>query len=289
MTASRTSRGALSRRRTVATTATRTALLGLLVLGVAQGASVHGTPATDTQASGSADLLAGASADPGLTDLRGGLDTSRDAERSGTLTVTADGATTSVPLAGATLAETLEAAGILVGADDLVSAELSGAASDGDAVTIQRVARTVVTEEGASGRDSTSSTTFEVVTVDGVEVSRTEIASTETLGVLDSAIASGDNVEVGRLIAAQNGWTGSQWECLYSLWQKESRWLVTADNPTSSAYGIPQALPGSKMSSAGADWATNPATQVTWGIGYIEDVYGSPCAAWGHSQAHNWY
>ena len=66
---------------------------------------------------------------------------------------------------------------------------------------------------------------------------------------------------------------------------RESGWNVYADNPSSSAYGIPQALPGSKMASAGADWATNPVTQIRWGLGYIQDRYGSPCGAWGHSQS----
>jgi hypothetical protein len=70
---------------------------------------------------------------------------------------------------------------------------------------------------------------------------------------------------------------------------RESGWRVDANNASSSAYGIPQALPGSKMSSAGADWATNPATQIRWGLGYIEDRYGSPCGAWGHSQSYGWY
>jgi hypothetical protein len=64
---------------------------------------------------------------------------------------------------------------------------------------------------------------------------------------------------------------------------------VHADNPNSSAYGIPQALPGSKMASAGPDWANNPITQIRWGLGYIADRYGSPCGAWGHSQSHGWY
>ncbi len=63
----------------------------------------------------------------------------------------------------------------------------------------------------------------------------------------------------------------------------------SADNPSSSAYGIPQALPGSKMSSAGAGLGHQPATQIRWGLGYIQDRYGSPCSAWGHSQSNNWY
>jgi hypothetical protein len=64
---------------------------------------------------------------------------------------------------------------------------------------------------------------------------------------------------------------------------------VHADNPSSSAYGIPQALPGSKMAAAGADWQSNAATQIRWGLGYIKARYGSPCSAWGFKQSHGWY
>lgn len=77
--------------------------------------------------------------------------------------------------------------------------------------------------------------------------------------------------------------------CLSSLWMKESGWKSSALNASSGAYGIPQSLPGSKMASAGADWQTNPATQIKWGLGYIKGSYGSPCGAWAHSQATNWY
>lgn len=85
------------------------------------------------------------------------------------------------------------------------------------------------------------------------------------------------------------GWDTEQFGCLYALWAKESGWNHFAMNKSSGAYGIPQSLPGEKMASAGADWATNPATQITWGLGYIEARYGTPCAAWGHSQQKNWY
>ena len=85
------------------------------------------------------------------------------------------------------------------------------------------------------------------------------------------------------------GWGDDQWGCLDSLWQKESGWNHRAMNPSSGAYGIPQSLPGSKMATAGADWQTNPATQIRWGLGYIQGRYGSPCNAWAHSQANNWY
>jgi hypothetical protein len=80
----------------------------------------------------------------------------------------------------------------------------------------------------------------------------------------------------------------SQWGCLYDLWQQESSWDVTAEN-ASGAYGIPQALPGSKMASAGPDWQTNATTQIKWGLGYIQSIYGTPCGAWAHEEADGYY
>jgi hypothetical protein len=81
----------------------------------------------------------------------------------------------------------------------------------------------------------------------------------------------------------------AQYRCLVLLWTRESGWNHLADNPSSDAYGIPQSLPGSKMASAGADWRTNPATQIRWGLGYIRASYGTPCGAWAHSQTVGWY
>ncbi|WP_235738582.1 aggregation-promoting factor C-terminal-like domain-containing protein [Nocardioides alcanivorans] len=101
--------------------------------------------------------------------------------------------------------------------------------------------------------------------------------------------SDGDPKEIAKVLLAEFGFGSDQFSCLDSLWTRESNWRWNADNPTSSAYGIPQALPGSKMASAGADWATNPVTQIRWGLGYIQDRYGTPCGAWGHSQSHNWY
>jgi len=99
---------------------------------------------------------------------------------------------------------------------------------------------------------------------------------------------SADPRAIARSLLAARG-QADQFSCLDSLWTKESDWRWDADNPSSSAYGIPQALPGSKMASAGADWRTNPETQIRWGLGYISQSYGTPCAAWRHSQANNWY
>jgi hypothetical protein len=91
------------------------------------------------------------------------------------------------------------------------------------------------------------------------------------------------------LAASQYGWGVDQFQCLDRLWQKESGWSYTAYNASSGATGIPQSLPGSKMATAGADWETNARTQITWGLGYINSAYGTPCSAWSHSQAMNWY
>ncbi|WP_222863298.1 hypothetical protein [Agromyces mariniharenae] len=88
---------------------------------------------------------------------------------------------------------------------------------------------------------------------------------------------------------AAYGWGSDQFRCLDLLWTRESGWRANAYNASSGAYGIPQSLPGSKMASAGADWRTNAATQINWGLGYIDARYGSPCAAWAHSEAVNWY
>jgi hypothetical protein len=81
----------------------------------------------------------------------------------------------------------------------------------------------------------------------------------------------------------------SQWGCLLDLWNRESGWNYDAENPYSGAYGIPQALPGDKMASAGADWQTDPATQIRWGLGYISSVYGTPCGAWDNELAYGYY
>ena len=96
--------------------------------------------------------------------------------------------------------------------------------------------------------------------------------------------------ETARTMAAtQYGWGDDQFSCLVNLWDRESGWSVNALNASSGATGIPQALPGDKMAIAGADWQTNPATQIAWGLGYISASYGTPCAAWNHSESNNWY
>ena len=116
-----------------------------------------------------------------------------------------------------------------------------------------------------------------LTSTDGPAVSRTE------------DISDDDPREIARALLAEFGYSADQFDCLDSLYMSESGWRVDADNPSSSAYGIPQALPGSKMATAGSDWATNPVTQIRWGLGYIQDRYGSPCGAWSFKQGAGWY
>lgn len=80
-----------------------------------------------------------------------------------------------------------------------------------------------------------------------------------------------------------------QFQCFSNIVNHESTWNYRASNPSSGAYGLMQALPGTKMASAGADWQTNPATQIKWGLSYMDGRYGSPCGAWSFWQANNWY
>jgi hypothetical protein len=96
------------------------------------------------------------------------------------------------------------------------------------------------------------------------------------------------NKQYARQLSAARGWGGC-WNSLETMWNHESGWNEHAANPGSGAYGIPQALPGSKMSSAGPDWRNNAMTQITWGLGYVASRYGNPCHAWSFWQAHHWY
>jgi hypothetical protein len=100
---------------------------------------------------------------------------------------------------------------------------------------------------------------------------------------------SGSPEQIAEQLLSQFGWSGSQFSCLQPLWERESGWSLTAENPTSGAYGIPQALPGAQMASAGADWQTDAATQIRWGLTYIQGRYGSPCGAWAHEESSGWY
>ena len=99
-----------------------------------------------------------------------------------------------------------------------------------------------------------------------------------------------DPREIARQILKNKfGYSSSQFDCFNNIIMRESKWDINATNPSSGAYGIPQALPGSKMASEGGDWRTNPATQIIWGIKYMKGRYGSPCGAWSFKSANGWY
>lgn len=117
----------------------------------------------------------------------------------------------------------------------------------------------------------------------------TSTPGTSSSGTTSSGpVPAGSAQQIAKAMLADFGFGSDQFGCLVDLWNRESGWRTTASNP-SGAYGIPQALPGSKMSSAGADWQTSASTQIKWGLGYIKDTYGSPCAAWSHWQANGSY
>lgn len=100
---------------------------------------------------------------------------------------------------------------------------------------------------------------------------------------------AGAKATASALASSEYGWGADQFQCLDSLWTKESGWNYQAVNANGGATGIPQALPGSKMATIASDWRTNATTQITWGLRYISQSYGTPCAAWAHSQASNFY
>lgn len=105
-----------------------------------------------------------------------------------------------------------------------------------------------------------------------------------------AAMSVSGTVALGQRLAAGYGWgSGSEWTCLDELWTRESGWRMVWNYQGSGAYGIPQSLPANKMAAAGADYMTNPATQIRWGLGYISATYGTPCAAWDHETVNSWY
>ncbi|HSE08613.1 MAG TPA: lytic transglycosylase domain-containing protein [Nocardioidaceae bacterium] len=102
-------------------------------------------------------------------------------------------------------------------------------------------------------------------------------------------LADQDPREIARRLMPEYGLSEDEFDCLDELWVSESDWDPTADNPASTAYGIPQALTGGTHDNLPADYMTNPVSQIRWGLWYIADSYGTACAAWEFKQANNWY
>jgi hypothetical protein len=115
------------------------------------------------------------------------------------------------------------------------------------------------------------------------------VTKQDVAGTVTETVEATDPRDIAMSMLGDYGWSSDEFSCLDSLWVSESNWNVYATNSSSGAYGIPQSLPADKMASAGPDWRTNPATQIEWGLTYIESSYGSPCNAWYFKQGNNWY
>jgi uncharacterized protein YabE (DUF348 family) len=241
-----------------------------------------------------------------------------------TVTYVHDGTRQQVTTTAATVADFLDQLGVQLGADVRISVPAATAISDGAVITVQRVTHRTVTEtqtipyarttrttssldKGVTkvvtpGRTGQRQLTYDVTYVDGAQAAKALLRSQTVRQPRTQVTEVGTHVNpmpayngtpasaqaIARYLLAARGWS-SQMGCLVELWNHESSWRVDAYNP-SGAYGIPQALPGSKMASAGADWQTNAATQIRWGLDYIASRYGDPCGAWSTWQAHGgWY
>jgi uncharacterized protein YabE (DUF348 family) len=240
------------------------------------------------------------------------------------VTVAHDGTVSTVTSTDATVGELLRTLHVHLGVMDMVSQQLTSPLRDGMDITVRRVrhaftyeTRTVPfrterrTDSSLSsgtvkitraGRTGQIRTTYAVVYIDGKLAGRTRVTSRTVRSVINrvetvgtgsqysgGSVAPGSAQAIAKAMLAARGWGSDQFSCLVTMWNHESGWRVNAANP-SGAYGIPQALPGSKMASAGSDWQTNPATQIRWGLQYISSRYGTPCGAWATWQAHGgWY
>ena len=242
------------------------------------------------------------------------------------VTVTADGQTQSIQSYG-TVAGALADLGLTWDNDDIVTPDPATKLSDNLAITLVRVDEQTITRDTpipfeTQNSDDPNATKGKVTVVtpgvdgvktqtvvqtlhDGVmyqetvtkeEVTQqpvTQVTTTGTKAPTPAAapvkVSPGSAQAIAYDMLQARGWGDDQMQCLINLWNRESGWNVSAENRYSGAYGIPQALPGSKMASAGADWRTNPATQITWGLGYITGRYGTPCGAWSSFQSQGWY
>ncbi|PLS80983.1 G5 domain-containing protein [Candidatus Saccharibacteria bacterium] len=223
-----------------------------------------------------------------------------------------------------TVAELLKEKNIQLGPKDQVSLPHETALTVGMTVEVWRDGKQTITEEQevafptkqiqnkdkeigfkevqTPGKAGKKVVTYEIEMKNGKEIARKEIQSVVTEQPAEQVEIVGakpktptgtanptGNKAIGKQLMMQAGFGEDQWGCLESLWNKESGWNEYAGNKSSGAYGIPQALPGSKMASVGADWQTNPATQIQWGLGYIKGRYGSPCGAWNAFLSKGWY
>jgi uncharacterized protein YabE (DUF348 family) len=236
-------------------------------------------------------------------------------------TFTLYGSSSTVRTQAKTVGDMLKEKGITLGASDRVSVPVTTAITNGMEVRVWREGKQTITVEEpiafdttqikdadrdygykavqTAGVDGKKNVTYEVEIQDGVEVSRTPIANLTTLAPSNQVEIIGaklptptnptENQALGHIMMLNAGYGEDQWSCLYTLWSHESGWRTVAGNSSSGAYGIPQALPATKMASYGADYLTNAQTQIAWGLDYIKGRYGSPCSAWDSWQIKGWY
>lgn len=176
-------------------------------------------------------------------------------------------------------------------AQELLAAEIVADAGDADRQwdQVDPMESILPVKEGGTA-DTAKSEAAEVPVEE--EEAPAEDSSGDSGTTVDIAAECSDysgNQAIGCTMTLDFGWDMGEFGCLVDLWNRESGWDENAYNSSSGATGIPQALPGSKMASAGDDWETNPATQIEWGLDYINGVYGSPCSAWSHSESNGWY
>lgn len=238
-------------------------------------------------------------ASPTLDGVVGDADTARtraQAALADAATVESDIARTGLPLSvGDASVDTsaLQTAADRLSASDLLPVVLVPALSQNAATETQRVAERVAVLRGSlndavaakAAADAAAEAQRQAEAAAAAEAQRQKEAA-EALARVNTP--EGAKQFAQSYAADQYGWGSDQFSCLVSLWTKESGWNYQAYNP-SGATGIPQSLPGSKMATFGDDWQTNAATQIKWGLDYISRGYGTPCSAWGHSQATDWY
>ena len=239
------------------------------------------------------------------------------------VTVVHDGKKQQVTTTESTVGRLLSDLGIKYSATDRLSASPDSALKANQKIVLGRVKHRTVTTTASlpyaikksldptldkgqtriitAGLAGSARITYSVVYVDGVIVGKTPIKTvvlsqptTQVMKVgtkrpvAPVVVPANEAQAIAKKLAAARGWGDDQFACLVPMWSNESGWRTNAANP-SGAYGIPQALPGSKMASAGPNWQTDASTQIKWGLGYIAARYVDPCGAWAFWQAHNWY
>lgn len=190
-----------------------------------------------------------------------------------------------VTAAAATVAVVAGALIVIIGRPESFSDPLGAAIAQ---VTAGKTGASLIQERQQVILEDAATESFSVTSAPKISTSPPPSSTATSVPVAEPPPNPASAQGIAYNMLASFGFGTDQWSCLDALWNQESGWRYNAENP-SGAYGIPQALPGSKMASAGSDWLTNPATQITWGLGYIKNTYGTPCNAEGHEQAYGWY